>query len=79
LATREALWRFAGPQRNGADLERLLGDPYPLTRLIAALALARRESRGAHRRTDFPRVEPLLDGIHFVVEAEGPHRSERWA
>src|SRR5215218_3589766 len=79
VATREALWRHAGPRRNGDELERLLADPYPLTRMIAASAIARRESRGTHRRTDFPRLDTLLDGIHFVVQTDGSHRSERWA
>ena len=43
--TREAVWRHAGPQRNGSSLEPLLDDPYPLARLIARAALERRESR----------------------------------
>jgi len=47
--------------------------------MIAASAIARRESRGTHRRTDFPRLDTLLDGIHFVVQTDGSHRSERWA
>ena len=47
-------------------LEPLLDDPYPLARLIAARALERRESRGAHRRTDYPLPDPALDGVHLV-------------
>jgi L-aspartate oxidase len=77
-ATREALWRLAGPRRTGAELERLLDDPYPLARLIAASALARRESRGAHRRADFPLLDASLERTHFVVDAEGRIRPERW-
>ncbi|HEX6116288.1 MAG TPA: FAD-dependent oxidoreductase [Solirubrobacterales bacterium] len=77
--TRAALWRFAGPRRSAEGLEHLLDDPYPLARLIAASAIARRESRGVHRRVDFPRLDPQLDGIHFLVAADETQRSERWA
>jgi L-aspartate oxidase len=76
-ATRAALWRDAGPARDATGLERLAGDPYPLARLIAAGALARRESRGCHRRTDHPVVDPALDLAHRVVEPGG-QRSETW-
>jgi L-aspartate oxidase len=76
--TREALWRWAGPRRNGQGLERLLGDPYPLARMIGAGALARAESRGAHRRGDFPAPDPDLDGIHLVHRADGGIVDERW-
>ena len=37
---------------------RLLDDPHPLARLVAASALAREETRGAHARADFPRTRP---------------------
>lgn len=78
VETREALWRLAGPRRSAEGLERLLDDPYPLARLIARSAVARRESRGAHRREDHPLVDPDLDLIHFVVGATGEVRAERW-
>jgi L-aspartate oxidase len=77
-ATREAVWRCAGPRRGGAGLEQLRADPYPLARLIARAALARRESRGAHRRADFPLPDPELDGIHLAVDPDGKVRRERW-
>jgi L-aspartate oxidase len=79
VQTRAATWSHAGPRRDAAGLERLLDDPYPLARMIAASALARRESRGAHRRTDFPRPDPELDGIHIVSDVDGRTRAERWA
>ena len=66
--------RSATPSR----LERLLEDPYPLANLIAASALARRESRGVHRRSDFPAADPSLDLRHHVVSADGTLRLERW-
>jgi L-aspartate oxidase len=69
--TREAVWREAGPRRTTEGLERLLEDPYPLARLIARFALERRESRGAHRRIEFPRREPGLDGRHLVLAGGG--------
>jgi L-aspartate oxidase len=77
-ATREAVWRGAGPRRDATTLEPLLDDPYPLARLIASAALRRRESRGPHRRTDHPRRDPALDGIHMVVGADGAPRPECW-
>jgi succinate dehydrogenase/fumarate reductase flavoprotein subunit len=46
--------------------------------MIAASALARRESRGVHRRTDFPSSDPELDGVHFVCGARGEVYTERW-
>jgi L-aspartate oxidase len=78
LATREALWRGAGPRRDAASLEALLDDRYPLARMIAASALARRESRGAHRRVEYPRHDPALDGLHFVIGPSGAIRQARW-
>jgi len=78
-ATQEALWRDAGIVRTRAGLERLLGDPHPLARMIAACALRREESRGAHQRTDFPAVDPALDHRHTVIGSdEQPHPS-RWS
>jgi L-aspartate oxidase len=77
-ATREAVWRGAGPLRDQAQLERLLADPYPLARMIARSALTRRESRGAHRRSDFPLPDPALDGVHVAVGADGEPRLVRW-
>ncbi len=66
-ATQEALWRDAGIVRTRASLERLLDDPHPLARLIAACALRREESRGAHQRGDFPELDPALDHRHAVI------------
>lgn len=65
--TRAALWRDAGPVRDAAGLARLAADPYPLARLIASSALDRRESRGCHLRTDYPAVDPALNGVHTVA------------
>jgi L-aspartate oxidase len=79
VATRAAMWRNAGPQRDAARLEGLLDDPYPLARMVAASALARRESRGAHRRSDFPHPDPSLDGVHFVCSPDGAVDAQRWA
>jgi L-aspartate oxidase len=75
--TRDAVWRLAGPRRRAEDLERLRSDPYPLARLIAEFALTRTESRGSHRRLEYPRQDPALDGLHQVIDAEGL-RWERW-
>jgi L-aspartate oxidase len=73
-ATREAVWRLAGLERDAARLTELLGDPHPLARLVARCALAREESRGAHLRADFPDTVSELDGCHTTVAsgAEAP-------
>jgi len=39
-----------------------------VSRLMAASALKREESRGAHYRTDFPELDPRLDGRHSVCQ-----------
>jgi len=64
--TREAVWQLAGPLRSSDQLEQLLPDPYPLARLIARFALERKESRGSHRRLEYPETSPELDGLHIV-------------
>ena len=77
-STRAALWRLAGLQRDGAGLRELLGDPFPLARLIAAACLAREESRGAHQRTDHPDTDPALDGMHTLVGGGLEPSREHW-
>ena len=77
-ATREAVWRRAGPRRDATTLEPLLDDPYPLARLIARAAFERRESRGPHRRADFPLQDPALDGVHMAIERDAEPHPERW-
>ena len=70
-----------GAGRAGAQRRRpgpLAADPYPLARLIAAAALAREESRGAHQRTDFPGLDPGIDGRHVVLNAHGDASSLDW-
>jgi L-aspartate oxidase len=76
--TRDAVWRYAGPMRNPDDLARLISNPYPLARALAASALDRRESRGGHLRRDAPGMDPSLDGIHVVVSSDGTARHEEW-
>jgi len=76
--TRAALWRDAGLLRDADGLRTLLEDPFPVARLIAASALAREESRGAHQRSDRAALDPTLDGVHTVVGASGSVGLERW-
>lgn len=65
--SRAALWSRAGLEREPEGLRSLASDPHPLVRIVAASALARTESRGAHRRLDLPETDPALDRRHTVV------------
>jgi L-aspartate oxidase len=78
--TRDAVWRGAGLERDATTLTNLLEtETHPLARLVAASALARQESRGAHLRRDFPDSDPGLDGYHSIATAGGTDVvSEAW-
>jgi L-aspartate oxidase len=78
-ATRAALWEHAGLERDAEGLASLLEDPHPLARLIARCALARQESRGAHRRRDSPEPDSSLDGVHVTVNARAAAEFEAWS
>jgi L-aspartate oxidase len=78
-ATRSALWEHAGIERERAGLEALLDDPHPIARLVARCALGRRESRGAHHRTEFAATDPALDGRHAVVRRDERPEFESWS
>jgi L-aspartate oxidase len=75
---REALWRDAGIVRSEDGLRALLASPHPLARLIARCALARAESRGAHRRIDYPERDPALDHRHAVVRGDEDIEWQTW-
>ncbi len=77
-ASQESLWRYAGIERTRDGLQTLLDDEHPLVRLVARCALLREETRGSHRRSDFPETDPALDGRHAVVRGEDPPASELW-
>jgi L-aspartate oxidase len=76
--TRSALWRLAGIEREAGALRELACDPFPLARMVGRAGLAREESRGAHQRSDHPRAEPALDGMHAVARADEQPSFERW-
>ncbi len=78
-ASREALWLHAGLDRDAGGLRALAEDPHPLVRLIGAFALLREESRGAHRRSDYPATDPALDGRHVTAGAAREPRFKVWA
>jgi L-aspartate oxidase len=75
---RRALWQDAGLVRDAAGLEHLRGASHLLTRLIAASALTRTESRGAHFRADCPAEDPELAG-HVVQRPAQEPLLERWS
>jgi L-aspartate oxidase len=76
--SREALWRLAGLERTGEGLRALMDDPYPLVRFIATCGLVRTESRGAHRRLDYPATDAALDSRHVSVVRNAEPTLERW-
>jgi L-aspartate oxidase len=78
-ASREALWRDAGLQRTGEGLARLRSDPHPLVQLIATAALTRTESRGAHKRDDFPELDRDWDNEHVVLAPGDAPTREHWS
>ncbi len=49
-----------------------------MARLIAACALTRTESRGAHQRRDFPDLDPGLDRRHVTVTRDREPVFEAW-
>jgi L-aspartate oxidase len=77
-ASREALWRHAGLERDGCGLRELTVDPHRLVRLIAQCALARTESRGAHQRRDFPNRDPSFDSVHITMGADREPVLQHW-
>ncbi len=76
--TRAAVWELAGLERDREGLERLRAHDHPLTRLVAASALAREESRGAHWRRDRPDRDPALDHHHSVLAPGADPAFEEW-
>lgn len=77
-ADRAAMWRDAGLVRDATGLACLGRSPVSLIRLVAASALARRESRGGHFRCDFPEPDDALDGRHTLVRRADPPAMEVW-
>ena len=75
---RHAMWQDAGLIRDAAGLERLRTAPHVLARLIAESALARRESRGGHFRSDFAVEDPAF-AAHTVVRPGHEPVFEPWS
>jgi L-aspartate oxidase len=76
--SREALWRHAGLERDAEGLARLTSDPHPLVRLVGRCGLARTESRGAHQRRDYPRLDDAFDRVHVTVCGDRSVKLEVW-
>jgi L-aspartate oxidase len=77
-ASRQALWLSAGLTRDGAGLRALTNHPHPLVRLIASGALIRTESRGAHRRLDFPQTDPGFNQQHVTLLVDRDPAIAEW-
>jgi L-aspartate oxidase len=77
-ATREAMDRHAGLQRDREGLLPLLEAGHPLARLVGRSALAREESRGAHARADHPATDAGLDFRHTVIGADDTLTFASW-
>jgi L-aspartate oxidase len=76
---RRALWEDAGVIRNAEGLARLRRSARALLpRLVAESALARRESRGGHFRSDYPTEDGAFAG-HVVLEQGREPRIEQWS
>ncbi len=75
---REQMWCDVGLTRDADGLARQTTSPIPLARLVAASALARQESRGGHYRSDFPELDPTLDGRHAIIAGEAGPVLEAW-
>lgn len=78
ITDRAEVWQHAGPLRDAGGLAGLERSSYPLARAIGATASARRESRGGHRRSDFPRTDPKLDRTHLIWLPDGRIESRHW-
>jgi L-aspartate oxidase len=74
---RRMLWEDAGVIRSAEGLERLRHVDALLPRLVAESALARRESRGAHFRSDFPTEDDAFR-VHVVLTRGEEPRLEAW-
>ena len=75
---RRLLWEHAGVIRSAEGLEHLRQVDALLPRLVAEGALARRESRGAHFRSDFPTEDDAFRA-HVVLTRGREPRLEAWA
>ncbi|HUK45405.1 MAG TPA: FAD-binding protein [Gaiellaceae bacterium] len=75
---RLAMWSDAGVIRSAETLERLRSAPALLPRLVAESALARRESRGGHFRSDFPTEDDAFLGHVVVCRGQEP-ALESWS
>ncbi len=82
---RRRMWEDCGLDRDGAGLQALLDDldalpdtnPVLVARLVVTAALLREESRGAHRRRDFPAADPALARRRSLTAADLRRRNRR--
>jgi L-aspartate oxidase len=75
---RRLLWKDVGVIRSAEGLGRLAEANALLPRLVAESALARRESRGCHFRSDFPTEDDAFRAHVVLARGEEP-RLEVWA
>ena len=66
------LWEHAGVIRNAEGLEQLRHVDALLPRLVAESALARRESRGCHFRSDYPTEDGCFAAHVLLTRGQEP-------
>ncbi|MGC9175026.1 MAG: L-aspartate oxidase [Thermoprotei archaeon] len=71
---KKIMWQEVGIVRSEGGLERAAGELKGIGRLVAMSALSRKDSVGAHQRSDYP--NPPLSPYHVYVKVEAIDRGQ---